>query len=57
MVAETYSNVGRSLRLTWLRVWEKYLEGEVQMAARRALEWAIAAGVALRSRIERVPKD
>ena len=34
-----YSNVGRSLRLTWLKVWEKYLGGGVQMAARRAFEW------------------
>jgi hypothetical protein len=47
MVAETYSNVGRSLRLTWLRVWEKYLGGEVQMAARRAFEWGYRDGSSL----------
>jgi hypothetical protein len=48
MVAETYSIVGRSLRLTWLNEWEKYLGGGVQMAGRRAFEWGIAAGVVLR---------
>jgi hypothetical protein len=43
VVAETYSNVGRSLRQTWLKVWEKYLGGRLQTATRRALEWGYRA--------------
>jgi hypothetical protein len=57
MVAETYSNVGRSLRLTWLKVWEKYLKERCNLGRGELSNAAIAAGVALRSRIKRVPKD